>query len=401
MRKKLLGPGTLITAAFIGPGTITTCIKSGYEFGYSLILYMIVATIIAICIQFFSAKIGAFTSKGMSENIAYTFRNSHCKYLIYGVVILAIFIGNSAFEAGNITGASIGLVGLSDEMPISVAYVIIAMIAGLLLWKGDYTIIERFLKVIVIIMVISFVSSAIILNPSVQEILKGITDITFKGTGLSLGVALLGTTIGPYSIFLHSRAAAEHWDNTVDVKHIVFDTIFSIGLGGIISLAIMISSAAISEKANITTLSMTNYASALSEPLGKIGEYVFYIGLFSAGLSSAITAPLAAAYTVVGMTNINNKYKKELLFRFVWALVLIIGLFVTFIFGSTPATIIIGVQIVNAIILPIIIFFLIAICNSNALNNQKNGIIGNIVLAISFAVILLLSSIIIKDRLSL
>ena len=109
---KNTGPGAIVTAAFIGPGTVTTCIKSGYETGYSLLGIMIVAILVAITIQIFAAKTGVITQIGISKNIRKNTHSKIGKVFVTLLIVLAIFVGNSAFEAGNITGAVIGLTGI-------------------------------------------------------------------------------------------------------------------------------------------------------------------------------------------------------------------------------------------------------------------------------------------------
>ena len=138
---KNIGPGAIITAAFIGPGTITTCIKSGYETGYSLLGIMIVAILVAITIQIFAAKIGIITQIGISRNIRENIHSKIGKAFSYFMIVIGIFVGNSAFEAGNITGAVIGLTGIIGNGFVVIKVFIISAIVFALLWFEKYKII--------------------------------------------------------------------------------------------------------------------------------------------------------------------------------------------------------------------------------------------------------------------
>ena len=186
--------------------------------------------------------------------------------------------------------------------------------------------------------------------------------------------ALVGTTVGPYSIFLHSEIAAERWHSSSDIKYMIFDTIVSIGIGGIISCCIMIVAAATAKKLQITELAIGNFAMALSTPIGKSGQIIFYLGLLAAGITSAITAPLAAAYTVAGICFSKKIDKREWKFKAIWILVLFIGTIVSVVWGNSPAEVIVIVQLANAVILPVIMIFLYKCLNSDQMKEFKNNI---------------------------
>lgn len=388
---KNIGPGAVITAAFIGPGTITTCIKSGYETGYSLLGIMIFATVVAIFIQIFAAKVGIITQIGISENIRLNTYSRCGKALSIFLITVAIFVGNSAFEAGNITGAVIGLTGIIGKMPIILGVLLISLVTFVLLWNGNYKKIEVVLEVAVFIMAICFFCAAILTKPKVGQIVKEMFSLDLFHTDIMMIGALIGTTVGPYSIFLHSEIAAERWHDSRDLKYMIFDTIISIGIGGIISCCIMIVAASTAKELEITELTINNFMLALSTPIGRIGQLIFYIGLLAAGITSAITAPLAAAYTIIGLCFSRKVEKHNWNFKLVWFLVLLIGAIISIIWGNSPTEIILVVQIANAIILPIIMLFLYKCLNSRIMGRYKNGRSANIIFVMLIVVCFFLS----------
>ena len=109
LRKISLGPGPIIAAAFIGPGTVTVCTLAGVKFGYELIWALGLSIVATISLQEMSARIGLLTQKGLVENIRLTITNSLFKYFSIGLVLFAIVLGNAAYEAGNISGGTLGL----------------------------------------------------------------------------------------------------------------------------------------------------------------------------------------------------------------------------------------------------------------------------------------------------
>lgn len=381
-------PGALVTAAFIGPGTITTCIRAGYTQSYSLLSIMITATLLAIVIQYYAAKIGIITQCGISKNIQLTVKSKIGRSVAYLMIICAIFVGNCAFEAGNITGAALGWQVLFQS-PSSKVYVVgTTVIAGMLLWKGHFSFIQSALKLIVLLMAVCFAAAMIIVRPDLSNIISGLFSLDFNDNVILIG-ALIGTTVGPYSIFLHSEAAAQLWHDSSDIKDMMIDTIVSIAIGGIISCCIIVVAAGTASVLEIQDLTIMNFSKSLELPLGLIGQKIFLIGLFAAGISSAITAPLAAAYTITGLCSEKSIISKKGLFHLVWGTVLLFGFIVSLFWGSSPTNLILFVQYVNALVLPLVIMFLLYCLNSHNMGKHKNGLLSNIVLCTTVAICIL------------
>ncbi len=387
---KSIGPGAVITAAFIGPGTVTTCIKSGYETGYSLLGIMIIAILVAIVIQIFAAKIGIVTQVGLSKNIRENTYSVFGKVMTSCLIAFAIFVGNSAFEAGNITGGVIGITGIMGSGFIEFKVLVISTVIFALLWRGKYKRVERILEVAVLVMATCFIIAAVLAKPNLSQVFKEMINFEIINKNFMMIGALIGTTVGPYSIFLHSEIAAERWHNLNDIKYMVFDTIVSIGVGGIISCCIIIVAAATAEKLFISEMTIENFGMALSAPIGKSGQIIFYLGLLAAGVTSAITAPLAAAYTIIGIFSSKNTNKQEWKFKIIWILVLLIGTIVSVVWGNSPAEVIIIVQFINSIVLPIIMIFLFRSLNNIQMKKFKNTLFMNIVLLFLIVIFILL-----------
>ena len=107
--KKYFGPSTLVTAAFIGPGTLTVCTLSGASFGYTLLWVLLFATIATIILQEMTARLGLITQKGLGEAIRSQIENSLARSVAVLLIFTAIIVGNAAYEAGNISGAVLGI----------------------------------------------------------------------------------------------------------------------------------------------------------------------------------------------------------------------------------------------------------------------------------------------------
>ena len=107
---KNIGPGALVAAGFVGPGTVTTCTVSGASYGYTMLWCLLFATVATIIFQEMASRIGIATQEGLGENIRDRISNPALKWIAIVIVIIAIFIGNTAYETGNITGGILGVV---------------------------------------------------------------------------------------------------------------------------------------------------------------------------------------------------------------------------------------------------------------------------------------------------
>ena len=305
-----IGPGTLVAAAFIGPGTVTLCTLAGVNFGMNLLWAMLLSTIATIILQEMAARLGIVSQKGLSEVIRSEIKNPLLKKLITILILSAIVIGNASYEAGNISGGILGLetvfgklVATAGSLHINLMSVLIGVIAFTLLYIGNYKFLEKALVSLVLVMSFSFVLTAIITKPNLLEILKGAFIPKFPEKSLLTIIGLIGTTVVPYNLFLHAALVKEKWKTTKDLSFARKDTIVSIILGGLVSMAIIISAVAIPSK---EISNAADLAKSLVPLYGEFAKYFLALGLFAAGITSAITAPLAAAYVAKGCLGVGR-----------------------------------------------------------------------------------------------
>ena len=371
---KKIGPGVLVAAAFIGPGTVTACTLAGVGFGYALLWAMLLSVIATMVLQEMAARLGIITQRGLAEVIKQELKTPWVRNVMVGIILAAIIIGNAAYEAGNIGGATLGLEAMFGTESIKYYPLIIGFFAFVLLFIGNYKILERVLVSLVIVMSLSFVVTAIITKPDLMAILKGLFVPSIPEGGILTIIALVGTTVVPYNLFLHASLVQEKWKSTEDLKTAKRDSYISIALGGLVSMAIMVAATTI--KGNEVTNAM-DMALGLEPLYGNAAKYFMGIGLFAAGVTSAITAPLAAAYvanSVFGWKANMNQIK----FKLVWMFILLVGvLFMSL--GYKPIEIIKFAQIANGLLLPIIAIFLVWVVNkTSVLGKFKNSLAKNI-----------------------
>ena len=391
---KNIGPGPLVAAAFIGPGTVTGCTLAGANFGFALLWAMVLSVLATVVLQEMSARLGVISQKGLAEVIKTEIKNPVFKMLTILLIFSAIVFGNAAYEAGNISGGVLGLETLIGNPFISIGgfkfnflSICIGVIAFIILFIGNYKTLERILVSLVIIMSLAFLITAVITKPDITIILKSIFVPKFPNESLLTVIALIGTTVVPYNIFLHASLVKEKWQNKDDLKHARKDTFIAVIFGGVVSMCIIISAASI-QSGDI--LNAIDLAEGLEPLFGRFAKYFLAIGLFAAGITSAITAPLAAAYVASGCLGwkVNLKSKK---FRGVWMFILFLGVALSSL-DIKPIDIIKFAQIAHGVLLPIIAGFLIWIMNQRTiLGDYKNSLKQNVVAFIILAISILLS----------
>ncbi len=376
-----LGPGVLIAAAFIGPGTVTICTIAGAKYHFVLLWAMVFSIVATIVLQEMSVRLGLISQKGLAQAVREQLPNPGTKWAAMLLIMSAILVGNAAYEAGNISGGVLGLETLFQHssfsmgnLTINLFSLVIGLVAFTVLWIGSYKFIEKALVILVILMSLAFVVTAIMTAPNLLAVTKGLLIPSFPEGSLFVIIGLIGTTVVPYNLFLHASLVQEKWSGEKDLAMAKRDTLISIIGGGIVSIAIMVSAAAIngSDVRNAADL-----AQGLEPLFGSYAKYLLAIGLFSAGITSAITAPMAAAYVASGCFNWQTNLR-SFKFRVIWIFILSIGV----VFSSTgfkSIEIIKFAQVANGLLLPLVALFLIWVMNkSSLLGNYTNSLLQNI-----------------------
>ena len=386
------GPGMLVAAAFIGPGTVTTASIAGANFGFVLMWALLLSIIVTFVLQEMSSRLGIVSGLGLSEALRSSINNHFLKAFLMILIVSALGIGNAAFEVGNITGAAIGLSQISS-LSISSSVLIVGILVLILLGTRIFKMLEQILTVLVVIMSLLFLLTMITIEIDYSKLLRGLFIPTVTASSLLTIMALIGTTVVPYNLFLHADASKRKWKDqevTQALNNSRADTAISIGLGGLITLAIM-STSAVAFFGSSMEISSENLARQLEPILGSYSSYIFNFGLFVAGITSAVTAPLAASIAVteaLGWKNDPSSFR----FKLVWIIILLIGLLFAF-FGTKPLQAILFAQATNALLLPFLALFLFYVVNNSRLmGSHKNTITINMIALIIIMAVVLLSS---------
>lgn len=395
MKLPQIGPAFLVTAAFIGPGTVITASIAGANFGFGLLWALLFSVIATIILQEMTARLGIVTQQGLGENIRNACKHPLLRSFAILLVVSAIVVGNAAYQSGNIAGASLGLISIFEQserqLPLMniIFPLLIGGVAFLLLITGSYKIIEKALIVLVAVMSLAFILTFILTKPDFSALFSGLLTPRIPDGATLTVIALIGTTVVPYNLFLHAASVAKKWQSPLNLPEARKDLMISIPLGGLISMAILSTAAMAFFGQQVSISSAADLAPSLQPLFGDLASLFIGIGLFAAGISSAVTAPLAAAFALSGILNLNKNLDSKI-FKTIWITILCLGMLGASL-GYKPISIIWFAQVANGILLPIVTLFLLWIMNTDVLENYKNNCLQNILGGIVVLVSLLLS----------
>ncbi len=390
-RLRRVGPGALITAAFIGPGTVTTCTRAGSGFGFALAWAVVVATLAALVLQEMTGRLGAMTGRDLATHLRERSRTPVLRVVVGFLVIGAIGFGCAAFEGGNLAGGAMGL-RLLFETSETRSVLVIAVLALYLLLRGGYRHLERVLTVLVAAMGVAFLATAVLAAPDWGAVLGGTFTPALPDGSALLVLGLLGTTVVPYNLFLHSRAVTQRGEiGESRLAETRFDLLLCVPLGGLVSLAIVVSSAVAFADVPGEVVSAGDLGRQLEPLLGEHAKALFGFGLFAAGLTSALTAPVAASFAVCGILGRPDDADRGF-GRGISVAVLVLGASAA-LSGVSPSQVILAAQSLNGVLLPVSAGFLLWIMNdAGVLGSRRNGRLTNALGATVVALAVFLSA---------
>lgn len=368
---------SVIAAAFIGPGTVTTAARAGSDFGLALAWALLFSAVACLVLQEASARLTVLTGSELGEAIRGRLAGSRRAGWVPGLLAGGVALGCAAYEAGNLLGGVAGL-RLAFDAPPALLTVLCSGLAAALLATGSTRFIARSLGLLVAVMGVAFLLTAVRLAPDAGALLAGLAIPRTPPGSTFLVLGLVGTTVVPYNLFLGSALARDR-----RLGEMRWGLAVAVGGGGLISLGILVVGTALGGG-----LEFERLAAVLASRLGQGAGLSFAVGLFAAGFTSAITAPWAAAITARTLLDGGRDWRAtSWRFRAVWAGVLLFGAFFG-IAGFQPIPVILVAQAFNGLLLPLTAVFLWTTMNDRALlggdgvnTRAQNLVMGAVVVA--------------------
>lgn len=382
---RAIGPAVIIAASIVGPGTVTTASKTGADWKYMLLWTMVFTPFLAYLFEEPAIRYTLSQKETLFEGI----RNKVSK----GAAIfsfIAIFIGCVAYQSGNYMGAAMALNFLAPSLSIQVGVTILSVFAVGMAMIGRYKFLERINMILVGTMTLAFVITMFAAKPDVGELALGLIPRIPKGAEI-LALGLVATTMCPDIPFALSSLTKERWSGVADMKPAVTDLRLNMMITAFIGCSVMICAGTVIHPQGIEIKSAADMAAQLVPLLGSFAGIFFALGLWAAGFSSAL-------YMTACIPQMMNEAfgweqnKSSLATRICVVLIGIIPVVISILFGSMPVTVIVMAQALNAILLPITIFFIAYLCNrKDLLQEHANNKLQNLGLAVVAIVVALVT----------
>ena len=384
------GPGIITSNVDNDAGGIATYSMAGSHFGYHLLWSLIPIMVALVIIQEMSARMGVVTGKGLSDLIRERFGVKVTVYVLVGVVLTNF--GNVIAEFAGIA-SSLEIFHLSKYVSVPVG----AVLVWLLVVKGTYRSVEK-IFLYACLFYVTYIISGFLSRPDWGEIGKSLVrpEFDFSSGRLGMIIGLVGTTIAPWMQFYLQASIVEKNVMTKDYKNSRLDVIFGSIVVTVVAGFIVLTCAATLFKAGIRVETAADAALALKPLAGKYCSALFAFGLLNASLFAASILPLSTAFLVcegMGWENgVNKKFSEAPQFYGLYSLLIFLGAGIILLPKIPLFSVMYISQIVNGIVLPaILIFMLLLINNKKLMGEYANKRTYNIISWATVAVLTVLT----------
>jgi NRAMP (natural resistance-associated macrophage protein)-like metal ion transporter len=369
----VVGPGFITANVDNDAGGILTYSQAGAQFGHLLLWTMIPVTLALIVIQEMCARMGAVTGKGLSDLIREEFGFRITFFMMIGILI--INFGNVLTEFIGIA-TSLELFGLSRFATVPIC----AVIVWLIVVKGQYKSVEK-IFLAASFFYITYILAGVLAHPQ----WKDATIATFKPPSLAafrneaylfMVIGVVGTTIAPWMQFYLQASVVEKGITKRGFKASRLDVITGCVFTDIVAWFIIVACAATLYVHGFRDIKYAADAAQALKPLaGDYAYILFAVGLFNASLFAASILPLSTAYTVcegLGFeSGVGRKFGEAPVFYWLYTLLIAAGAaLVLLIPGERLVRIVIWSQVLNGVVLPFVLIFMLLLINKKELMGE-------------------------------
>ncbi len=383
---KSLGPGFIIAALVLGPGSITVASRIGSEYAYAFLWVIVIATVFMITYTSMGARFGVLNSKSILQSIA----DNYGRWFAIAIGISA-FLSTSSFQFGNNLGIGIGMEGITgiNERVWPIVFTSLGII--FIFWaKNLYKLLERLMKFMVLIMIFAFFLNLILTKPEIAPLARGFVPSKVSADSLSVVAALMATSFSLAAALYQSYLAQDKGWKRENLKSSLKDTYIGILLLALISATVLITSAAALHPRGILVNSAADMALQMEALFGGYAKVIFSVGLCAAAFSSMmVNSVIGGGLLADGLglgRSMNNRTTKIFIIA-----ILLIGMLVAVFFRGNVIYALIMAQASSMLAVPLIAIGLFLIMNNKkVMGNQRNNLLQNIIAVTGFIVISLM-----------
>ena len=390
----ILGPGLIAANAGNDAGGILTYASAGSQFGYRTLFLLVLVTVALVVVQEMCSRLGAYTGEGLGALIREQFplRSG-------AAAMVLLFVANAGLTVSEFAGvgASMELFGVSRYIAVPIA---LAAIWGITV-LGNYSRAQRVCLVMGLVF-ITYPVAAVLAHPHWGTVVSNLVWPHFLHTQafLLLAVALIGTTITPYMQFYLTSSVVDKGVTPKTYKGERIDTVNGAILGDIVSIFIIIATAAaIGGTGPLNSVSQA--AEALRPVAGAAASQLFAFGLLGASLLAAAVVPLSSAYAIAETAGVERSLSRKLreapVFYGIYTVQLVIGAMVALLPGNL-VELVINAQVLNGFITPVVLTYILILANRRSvLGDAANGPVFRMVATVCVAVVGVLSAVVLAE----
>lgn len=380
---KSIGPGFIIASVVLGPGSITVASRIGSEHSYSFLWVILFAAISMVIYTSMGVRFGVTNDKSILQAIADTYGRW------FSVVIgISAFLAASSFQFGNNLGVGIGMQGITgiDEQVWPLIFTPLGII--LLFWaKNLYKVLEKLMMILVMIMILAFFFNLFLTKPDAGQVAKGFIPLSFSMENLDVVAALVGTTFVLHGAIYQSYLARKKGWKATNLKRGLNDTYMGIFILALISVLIIITSAAALHPAGITVSSAADMALQLEALFGSYAKVVFSIGLFAAAFSSLLVNAVMGGGLLADGLGMGSTMDEKMPKIFT-SVALLLGMIIAVFFKGDVVYALIMAQASSIFAVPLIAFGMVLILNNKkVMGRYKNNLWQNFLAVFGFILI--------------
>jgi Mn2+/Fe2+ NRAMP family transporter len=393
----VLGPGLISAAAGNDAGGVATYASDGATYGAGLLWTLVPLLIGLVVIQEMCARMGAVTQKGLADLIREEFGVRWTAF-----AMLCLLIANGGIVVTEFLGirAAVQVLAGGDTWLV---YLIVPLVAAVLWWlvmKGSYRRVEKIFLVMALVF-LSYIPAAFLAKPDWGQVLHHTVVPTFLLTGpfIATFVATVGTTISPYMPVYTQSAVVDKGTNMEEYPYEVVD-VYSGSLFGIVTVFfIIVTTGATLFVHGVTAIpDAATAARALAPIAGPYAELLFAIGLFGASMLAAAVLPLSTSYAICEAfgfeRGVSRSFREAPVFQSLFTGLIVFGTLIALIPGLPIISVLVNLQVLNAILMPVLLIFVLRLVNNRRLMGRyTNGRAYNIIAWTTTVILIALTAI--------
>ena len=374
----VMGPGIIAASAGNDSGGISTYSQAGAKYGYQMLWMMFLMTFSLVVVQEMAGRMGAVTGKGFAALIRERFGVRPTFF-----AMLALLASNAATSVAEFAGiaAAMELFGVSRYVAVPVA----AVVVWLLVVRGSFRNVEKVLLALSLVFV-AYIITAFAAKPDWLVVGRSLVTPSFQMNPafFSLAVALTGTTIAPWMQFFVQSNIVDKGTSIKEWALAKWDIIAGAVAANFVAIFIIVTTGTVLHPKGIVIALASDAAIALTPLVGQYATILFAIGLLSASFLAACVLPLTAGYSICEAfgweAGVDRKFSEAPAFIGIYTFVIFVGAAIILIPGANLITVMILSQVINGMMLPFLLIFMMIIINDKRIMGEHtNGRVYNVI----------------------